>query len=160
MSPQVILLPRTFTTFWFQYCKFFMVLLPWFRSIWKKYLWFLPLWNILIVVLVCKIPYLWEKTKKLYFKKCFNAWYKLQNLGKHLSTVYVIHAPSNLLICEPSHAEKAWENILSFNPFHAKNIFWCLVLYFHHNFFIDTKRPLSVWHYCNPNLKCEFRLQT
>ena len=43
-----------------------------------------------------------------------------KNLEKHLSTVKYVHAPS---ICEPSHAEKAWENILSFNPFHAKNLF-------------------------------------
>ena len=34
---------RIFTTFWFQNCKNCKVLLPWSRSIWKKYLWFLPL---------------------------------------------------------------------------------------------------------------------
>ena len=34
---------RIFTTFWYQNCKNCKVLMPWPRSIWKKYLWFLPL---------------------------------------------------------------------------------------------------------------------
>ena len=34
---------RVFTTFWFQNCNNYKVLLPWSRSIWKEYFWFLPL---------------------------------------------------------------------------------------------------------------------
>ena len=79
----------------------------------------------LLIVLICVRFHIFLKEQKFDTSKNVSTHdtYKIQNLGKHLSTVYVIHAPSNLLICEPSHAEKAWENILSFNPFHAKNLF-------------------------------------
>ena len=44
---------RIFTTFWFQNCKNCKVLLPWSRSIWKEYLWFLPLCKGSMIVILC-----------------------------------------------------------------------------------------------------------
>ena len=68
---------------------------------------------------VGKIPGIFRKTKIWYVpQKTFQRMIQTTKIWKNTCQLY--NKPS---ICEPSHAEKAWENILSFNPFHAKNLF-------------------------------------